>query len=96
MTGIHSLPRDDHPLQHCHTAFYDEVTKDLVAYESTGELLTVCDHEDLEAYGYQYVEQNGPTILCGHCGFPVKVRTSPPLEEGGKPFWYLIHHPGNC
>ena len=95
-TGIHSLPRDNHLLQHCHTAFYDEGTGDLVAYESTGELVTVCEFDDLAAYGYQWVAQDGPMIHCGHCGALIKVRTSPPLVEGGQTFWYLIHHPGNC
>ena len=61
-----------------------------------GNLLIVCEFEDLAAYRYQYIAQDGPKIHCGNCGALIKVRTSPPLEGGGQPFWYLIHHPGNC
>ena len=78
MTGIHSPLRDNHPLQHCHAAFYDEVTRDLVAYDLTGDILIVCEYEDLTAHRYQFVPQDGPKIHCGNCGMLIKVQTSPP------------------
>ena len=64
---------------HCHTAFYDPDSGDLVVYDQQGDELLICEYEDLEAhvtraYGYQFVAQDGPQVHCGNCGQLIQVR----------------------
>ena len=57
VSGIHALPQDNDPSQHCHTAFYDPDHRDLIAYGVDGKELLVCEYKDLPASDYVFVAQ---------------------------------------